>query len=131
MINAKTVKNALYIAAIFNWSSAVMLFFYRSVVPVEFLPIPTHSQWIIMLSALIGSFGFAYFWAARDLLANIPLLKLGVVGKAFVFAAIVYVFKSEGDTLSQINLFFGFVDMAWGVFFLYVIFNADRITAAA
>ena len=85
MNNPKVIKAILYSAAIYNWYSAVTLIFYSFFMPINGMePIPTHPMWITMLGSLIAAYGVGYFWAARDLLANIPLFDVNSVhtGKA-------------------------------------------------
>lgn len=127
MLNPKLIKIVLYSAAIYNWYSAVTLFFYPIFMPINGMePLPNHPLFITMLSSLIATFGFAYFWAARDLLNNIPLLKLGVMGKVLVFCAVGYVYISLGDSLSTMMFGFTIIDLIYAGFFLTVIANVNK-----
>ncbi len=118
----KTIKRVMLTAVIWNWSSAISLFCYEDVMALYGVgPLPNHPLWIFLMGALTGAFGVGYLMVSLNLAENIPILKLGVVGKVAVFFVGLYCAITIGDLLS-IGFFCATVlDLMYGFFFVYVI----------
>jgi hypothetical protein len=85
-VNAKGNKTMFLTAAIFNWAVGLTLAF-----KAEFLfelfrvtPVPVEPLFLQLFSWLVIIFGIGYFWAYKDPVANVPVIKLGILGKLSV-----------------------------------------------
>jgi len=47
-------------------------------------PLPTEPLFLQLFAWLVIVFGIGYFWASRDPVANVPVIKLGMIGKLSV-----------------------------------------------
>ena len=47
-------------------------------------PLPTEPLFLQLFAWLVIVFGIGYFWASRDPVANVPIIKLGLIGKLSV-----------------------------------------------
>jgi hypothetical protein len=75
-------------AALFNWAVAAALavdagFLFRLF---SVSPEPAEPLFVLLFAWLVFAFGVAYYWISRDPGANTPLIRLGILGKAGVFA---------------------------------------------
>jgi hypothetical protein len=72
--------------AIFNWAIGIGLFFFTDAFLSAFFvaPTPQQSVWVQLFAGLVFVFGVGYYWAARDLSGNLPIVRLGTLGKSFV-----------------------------------------------
>ena len=73
-------------AAWFNWLAGLAV-----AVNAELLfglfritPLPTELLFLQLFAWLVIVFGIGYFWASRDPAANVPVIKLGMIGKLSV-----------------------------------------------
>ena len=48
------------------------------------LPAPTEPLFVQLFAWLVIVFGVGYFWVSRDASGNVPIIKLGLLGKASV-----------------------------------------------
>ena len=82
----KSIRIMFTTAAWFNWLAGLAV-----AVNVELLfglfritPLPTEPLFLQLFAWLVIVFGIAYFWASRDPAANVPVIKLGMIGKLSV-----------------------------------------------
>ena len=82
----KSIRFMFTTAALFNWMAggavainAVWLFGFFGVTP-----LPTEPLFLQLFAWLVIVFGIGYFWASRDPVANVPVIKLGMLGKLSV-----------------------------------------------
>jgi hypothetical protein len=82
----KSIRIMFTTAALFNWMAggavvinAVWLFGLFGVTP-----LPTEPLFLQLFAWLVIVFGIGYFWASRDPVANVPIIKLGMIGKLSV-----------------------------------------------
>lgn len=47
-------------------------------------PLPTETLFLQLFAWLVIVFGIGYFWVSRDPVANVPIIKLGMIGKLSV-----------------------------------------------
>jgi hypothetical protein len=85
-MNAKSIRIMFTTAAWFNWVAGLAV-----AVNVELLfglfgitPLPTEPLFLQLFAWLVIVFGIGYFWASRDPVANVPVIKLGLIGKLSV-----------------------------------------------
>lgn len=82
----KSMRALFLTAAVFNWLvglglhfDAVLLFELFGVTPV-----PTEPLFVQLFAWLVIVFGVGYLWVSRDPSVNVPIIKLGILGKASV-----------------------------------------------
>jgi len=82
----KATRIMLLTAAIFNWAVAFALLFNAQLLFNLFrvTPLPTEPLFLHLFAGLVFAFGVGYFWASRDPAGNIPVIKLGILGKIIV-----------------------------------------------
>ncbi len=80
-------NNAMFLtAAIFNWAVGLTLAFKAELLFELFrvTPVPAEPLFLQLFSWLVIVFGIGYFWAYKDPVANVPIIKLGILGKLSV-----------------------------------------------
>ena len=85
-MTSKSMRIMFTTAAWFNWLAGLAL-----AVNVELLfglfritPLPTEPLFLQLFAWLVIVFGIGYFWVSRDPVANVPIIKLGMIGKLSV-----------------------------------------------
>lgn len=85
-MKAKSMRIMFTTAAWFNWVAggavavnAELLFGLFRITP-----LPTEPLFLQLFAWLVIVFGIGYFWASRDPVANVPIIKLGIIGKLSV-----------------------------------------------
>ena len=85
-MKAKSMRIMFTTAAWFNWLAGLAV-----AVNVELLfglfritPLPTEPLFLQLFAWLVIVFGIGYFWVSRDPVANVPIIKLGMIGKLSV-----------------------------------------------
>lgn len=86
----KSTKTLFLIGAIFNWVVGLALAFKAGLLFELFrvTPAPTEPLFLQLFAWLVFVFGIGYFWVSRDPVANIPIIKLGALGKICVFLTV-------------------------------------------
>ena len=76
-------------AAFFNWAVGLALAFKAQFLFELFRvsPAPTEPLFLQLFSWLVIVFGIGYFWASKDPAANVPIIRLGILGKMSVVLA--------------------------------------------
>lgn len=86
-MTVSAMKRMFLAAAIFNGSLII-----AGLAPQFFLglfrisPLPTEPLFVHLFFWLVFVFGIAYYWIARDPAGNLPLIRLGIIGKLGVVA---------------------------------------------
>ncbi len=79
-------------AALVNWIASLLFIFpYPPVY--EFLsltPLPSEMLFTQQFGVLVFTFGIGYYWASQDPIKNLPIIKLGIIGKLLVYSLMVY-----------------------------------------
>jgi hypothetical protein len=85
-VKAKDSKTLFLTAAIFNWAVGLVLAFKAELLFELFrvTPAPMEPLFLQLFSWLVIVFGIGYFWASKDLAANVSIVKLGLLGKLSV-----------------------------------------------
>ena len=85
-MKAKSMRIMFTTAAWFNWVAGLAV-----AVNAELLfglfritPLPTEPLFLQLFAWLVIVFGIGYFWVSRDPVANVPIIKLGMLGKLSV-----------------------------------------------
>ena len=85
-MSAKAMRTMFLTGALFNWLVGLGLLFDAGLL-FELLgvsPIPSEPLFVHLFAWLVIVFGVGYFWASRNPAGNIPIIKLGLLGKASV-----------------------------------------------
>ena len=85
-MKAKTMRVLFLSGALFNWLAGLGLLFDARLL-FELLgvsPLPGEFLFVQLFAWLVIVFGVGYFWASRNPSENIPIIKLGLLGKASV-----------------------------------------------
>ncbi len=83
-------------AAVFNWLAAAVLFApFGIAAQLGIRPLPEGGPFETVMVAAIIVFGFGYWWVALEPYKNLPIVKLGLLGKLAVVASI-YVYAWLG-----------------------------------
>ncbi len=85
----KSIRTLFLTAAIFNWAVGLSLAFQARLLFELFRvsPAPTEPLFLQLFAWLVVAFGVGYFWVSRDPVVNIPIIKLGILGKLGVVLA--------------------------------------------
>lgn len=91
-------------------------------------PYPETLIYSQLFGVLVLAFGWGYFEISRDMLLNIPIVKLGIVGKLLVFATALWAFTMA--SISWQFMLLVCVDIIYPFFFYsFLKFSAEnRIT---
>jgi len=88
-MTSKSMRFMFTTAAWFNWVAGGAV-----AVNVEMLfglfritPLPTEPLFVQLFAWLVIVFGIGYFWASRNPVTNVPVIKLGMLGKLSVVLA--------------------------------------------
>ena len=85
-MKAKSMRIMFTTAAWFNWLAglavAVNAGWLFSLFRIT--PLPTEPLFLQFFAWLVIVFGIGYFWASKDPVANVPIIKLGMLGKLSV-----------------------------------------------
>lgn len=113
-------------AACWNWVIALGTFAAPTVVYGFAMPIPAPDNLAMtqLFMGLVAVFGLGYFWASRDLVANVAVVRLGAVGKStvFVLAALLLTQGKIGWLLMAIAL----GDLIFALLFVSVLRTLTR-----
>jgi hypothetical protein len=72
--------------AVFNWLVGLGLLFNAGLLfeLLDVSPVPTESLFVHLFAWLVIVFGVGYYWISRDPPGHVPIIKLGMLGKASV-----------------------------------------------
>jgi hypothetical protein len=85
-MTGKSVRIMFTTAALFNWvaGGAVAVNAGWLFGLFRITPPPTEPVFLQLFAWLVIVFGIGYFWVSRDPVANVPIIKLGMIGKLSV-----------------------------------------------
>jgi amino acid transporter len=116
-VTAETNRTMFLTAATLNWLIGLALLFDAPLVFRLFrvTPAPTELLFVQLFSWLVVVFGVGYFWVSRDPQGNIPIIKLGMFGKASVF--LVCIAAVVTGTVSWQMMILASVDLVYAILF--------------
>jgi len=116
-VKAKAIRAVFLTAAAFNWLVGLALPYDAALVFDLFrvTPIPTESLFVQLFAWLVIVFGVGYFWISRDPAANVPIIRLGLLGKASV--VLVCLAAVLTGTVSWQIMLLASVDLVYAVYF--------------
>jgi len=123
MQNNKSFKGMFTIAAIWNWSAA-LLFMTLAVLNMELLGLflktsPQNYLWFHLFFGVVFVFGIGYLWAGQDVIVNRNIIKMGIIAKLWVFALIGYAWITGVVTILAAGA--GTVDLIFSILFFNVL----------
>lgn len=85
-MTSRSARAVFLTGAIFNWLVGLALLYDAALVFDLFrvTPVPTESLFVQLFAWLVIVFGVGYFWISQDPSGNVPIIKLGMLGKASV-----------------------------------------------
>ncbi len=108
------------VAALWNWLAA-LLFMAMAVLDLQVLSLfltikPVSYLWFNLFFGVVFVFGLGYFWAARDLGMNRNIVKMGAIGKTWVFILILGEWWAGAVTV--LAALAGTVDLVFAILFV-------------
>jgi hypothetical protein len=117
MPKKKYYKQLFLIGAIWNWSAAaVFALGYKILFPLFGMGLPLYPAFFQMFLGLAFVFGIGYFWVSKDLDRNHDIVRMGIIGKFFVFTAMLWAWISGQIPLILTGA--GVVDLVFAVLYI-------------
>ncbi len=121
------------VAALWNWLAA-LLFMAMAVLNLQVLSLfltikPASYLWFNLFFGVVFVFGLGYFWAARDLGTNRNIVKMGAIGKTWVFILILGEWWTGAVTV--LAALAGTVDLVFAILFVQALRQSKDAPAYA
>ena len=119
----------LFVAgAIWNWLAALSLTLgYKWYFPLFKMDLPQYPVFLILFLGLAFVFGIGYYWVSRDITKNHGIVKMGIIGKVFVF--VVLLSAGMKGQVAWALVGGGAVDLAFAVLFIDFLVSCHKTTA--
>jgi hypothetical protein len=116
-------RTLFFSAALFNWLVGLAFLLKPNWVYGFMLDIPSPASpaMVYLFAGLVLVFGLGYFWVGQDFEQNRPLVKLGAVGKAAVFAIALLLFLRGQAT--PLLLGAASIDLLYAALFMHALRN--------
>ena len=123
----RSIRTLFFTAALFNWLVGLVLHLDAKLLFGLFgvTPIPTETLFVQLFAWLVIVFGVGYLWVSRDPVANLPLIKLGALGKASV--VLVCLASVVTGVVSWQLMILASADLVYGILFAVTLKNLDSI----
>ena len=116
MDKKKYHKNLFRIAALWNWSVSIPVFFiYKSMFFLFGMHVPGSSVWLYGFLGAICIFGIGYYMISVNPKRNKDIVILGIIGKSSIF--IYFCINYIAGNIHMLLLFLGCVDLAFAFLF--------------
>ncbi len=84
-------KNLFLIGATWNWLATLSFALgYKWIFALFSMNLPVFPVFFILFLGLAFVFGIGYYWVSRDINKNHDIVKMGIIGKVFVFVALLW-----------------------------------------
>lgn len=95
------VRLLFKISAIFNWTAALIFFAPLGIAAaIGIQPVPNGNTFELIGVLAIAMFGLGYWWVAMDPMANLSIVKLGLISKLLVvFVVYLSVFNGAANLI--------------------------------
>lgn len=91
MKSAGYYQKLFLIGAIWNWLATLpFMIGYRWILPLFNMELPTYPVFLILFLGLAFIFGIGYYLVSKDIHKNHDIVRLGIIGKLFVFSAFLW-----------------------------------------
>ena len=133
MQTPKNFKVMLTVAALWNWGAA-LLFMAMAVLNLQAMSLfliikPASYLWFHLFFGVVAVFGLGYYWAAQDLMMNRNIVKMGMIGKTWVFFLILAGWLTGAVTFLAAAA--GTVDLVFAVLFAHALNQSKKAPAYA
>ena len=116
-------RRMFFIGALWNWGAAIVFagiaLFVRPMLPYFLVTIPESLFWFYMFLGVVFVYGLGYYWISKDTARNRDIIKMGIIGKAFVFCMLLYALIAGIVTL--LAFLAGVVDLLFVILFAEVL----------
>jgi len=110
-------RKMFFIGAIWNWVATVSFAFgYPVLFPWFGMKLPLYPVFLQLFLGLAFIFGIGYYWVSRNIYNNHAIVKLGIIGKIFVFLMLL-VYLIEGS-VTFFPFTAGVVDLIFAILFI-------------
>lgn len=118
------------VAALWNWVAA-LAFMAMAGLDLQVLSLfliikPASYLWFNLFFGVVFVFGLGYFWAAQDLRANRNIVKMGAIGKTWVFSLILVGWLA--GTVTFLAAVAGTVDLVFAILFVHALSHSKAAT---
>jgi hypothetical protein len=121
-------KRLFLVGAIWNWSAAaVFAFGYKILFPLFGMALPLYPVFFLMFLGLAFVLGIGYFWVSNDIHKNHDIVRMGIIGKFFVFAALMWAWISGQIPLILTGA--GVVDLVFAVLYAEFLLTCKKTGA--
>ena len=118
-------RKMFLIGALWNWVASVLFTFgYPVLFPWIGMEIPLYPVFFQGLLGLAFVYGIGYFWVSRDIQQNHAIVKLGIIGKIFIFVLLL-IYMIEGS-VTFILFTAGVVDLIFAILFIEFLMTASK-----
>jgi hypothetical protein len=117
-------RNFFVVAALWNWIATVPFFFaYGPIFAFLGMSMPIYPGNLQLFLSLAFVFGIGYYWVSRNLM-NLEIVKMGIVGKIFVFLLLLY--YSIIGNIPWLLVLPGIVDLIFAILFIEYLLRVKR-----
>lgn len=110
--------------AVWNWSiSFIFFFFYEGIFSFLGMAPLNYPAIMKLLMCLVFVFGFGYFWVSKDMFKNICIVKMGALGKIFIFLILFHYCLIKKD-ISALLVIPGIIDLIYAILFIEFLAHA-------
>jgi len=128
MQNAGYFKKLFVVGALWNWGAAIFFsgisIFYQPLLPYFLNEIPENMLWFHLFLGLAFVFGLGYYWIGQETERNRDIIKMGIIGKAFVFCMLLYAWIT--GLVTVLVFLAGIVDLLFAILFTGVLMKLRR-----
>jgi CDP-diglyceride synthetase len=119
MKDVKLYRKLFTLAAIWNWAAA-LLFMAMAVLNLEMIRLflirpPENYLWFHLFFGVVVVFGIGYYWVGQDVYGNRSIIKMGMLGKLWVFLLIAVAWRQ--GILTLLAAAAGTVDLGFALCF--------------
>ncbi len=110
-------RKMFHVAALWNWCAAApFYFFWRPIFGVLRMRTLAYPVFARLFLALVAAFGYGYYQVSRDIRQNHAVVKMGILGKLWVFL----LFLNDGirGRIPLLLVVPGIVDFVFAVLFI-------------
>lgn len=131
MPTPENFKFMFTIAALWNWGAA-LLFMAMAVLNLQAMSLfliikPPTYLWFHLFFGVVAVFGLGYYWAGQDLRMNRNIVKMGAIGKTWVFCLILSGWLTGAVTFLAAGA--GTVDLVFAVLFVHALNQSKKASA--
>jgi hypothetical protein len=110
-------RKLFFIGALWNWAATLTFAAgYPVLFPLFGMAMPTYPVFFLMFLGLAFVFGIGYYMVSRDLVRNRDIATLGVIGKLFVFVALLW--AGISGQIHFIMIGAGIVDLIFAILYM-------------